>query len=149
VSAARAGAAIAIDHGTKRTGFAVADALRIATEPLAAFHGAGDAPALLDHVAALASEREVAAFVVGLPLNMDGTESARCADVRRFMAALAARFPAIRVVGFDERLTTKAAEELARELGLRGRDARARRDSLSALVLLRDWIASGEPGRSP
>ena len=141
----RPGSVIAIDHGTKRTGFAVADALRIATEPLETYHGPGDGPALLEHVAKLLRERDVELFVVGRPLNMDGTAGPRCADVERFIAALAARFPTTPVVAHDERLTTKAAEELGRELGLRGLALRARRDSLSAVVLLRDWLASGEP----
>src|SRR5262249_46431739 len=131
-----------IDHGSKRTGFAVSDALRITLEPLATFHGAGDSLDLLAHVAEFVSERDVELFVVGMPLNMDGTRGARAADVERFIASLRARFPAIAVVAHDERLTTKAAEDLGRELGLRGDALRAKRDSLSAAVLLRDWIAS-------
>jgi putative Holliday junction resolvase len=137
---------LAIDHGTKRTGFAAVDALRIAAAPLDAFHGPGDSPALLEHVAKLARERDLEAFLVGWPVHIDGTPGPRAAEVQRFAAALARRFPAVAVIRYDERLTTKAAEELLREAGHRGRDARARRDSWSALVLLRDWLASGEPG---
>jgi putative Holliday junction resolvase len=100
---------------------------------------------LLEHLARFVAERDVELFLVGMPLNMDGTRGPRAADVERFVAALRARFPKIDVVAHDERLTTKAAEELGRELGLRGPALRAKRDSLSATVLLRDWIASGEP----
>jgi len=45
----------------------------------------------------------------------------------------------------DERLSTKSAEELLRETDLSPEERRARRDSISALVILRDWIAAGEP----
>lgn len=141
MSTRRPGAVIAIDHGTKRTGFAVADALRIATEPLETFRGAGDSPQLLQHIARLLDERDVEVFVVGMPFNMDGTLGPRGADVERFIARLTARFPDVRIAAHDERLTTKAAEELGRELGFHGAALRARRDSLSALVLLRDWLA--------
>ena len=136
---------IAIDHGTKRTGFAVADALRITTQPLDVFLGAGDGDALFKRVAELVEERDVDTFLVGLPLNLDGSPSARCDDVKRFTAELARRFPRMRVVPYDERLTTKAADELLVESGHTGDARKSRRDSWSALVLLRDWLASGEP----
>jgi putative Holliday junction resolvase len=136
---------LAIDHGTKRTGFAAVDALRIAAVPLDAYTGAGDGPALLDHVARMLAERSIGVLLVGLPRNADGTEGARAADVRAFATRLAARFAAQSVVLHDEHLTTKAAEELLRDAGTRRADWKGRRDSLSALVLLRDWLASGEP----
>jgi len=141
--AQRAGAVIAIDHGTKKSGFAVADALRITTEPLEPFRGPGDSAALLDHVAGLLAERDVSTLLVGLPRLASGDEGLRAADVRAFAARLAARFPGVDVVLHDEHLTTKAAEDLLREAGHRGLAARARRDSWSALVLLRDWLAAG------
>lgn len=137
---------LSIDHGTKRTGFAVADALRLGTFALEPFHGGGESEALLMHVARLCEERTIATFLVGFPCNMDGTEGGRAADVKAFIARLRARFPAVEVVAYDERLTTKAAEELLSEAGYRGDERKARRDSWSALVLLRDWIESGEPG---
>ena len=142
---ARRGAAIAIDHGEKRSGFAVADPLRIATEPLGVWHGRGDAEELLEHVASLLEERDVSTLVVGYPLNMDGSAGGRARSVDAFVARLAARFPELAIVRQDERLTTKAAEELLRETGVRPSERRALRDSFSALVILRDWIAAGEP----
>jgi putative Holliday junction resolvase len=141
----KSGGILAIDHGTKRTGFAVSDALRVALHAIDPWRGDGASDGLLDHVATLLDERTIATFLVGLPYNMDGTEGGRASDVKRFIARLSARFPGVEVVVWDERLTTKAAEDLLRESGYRGADAKARRDSWSALVLLRDWIESGEP----
>jgi putative Holliday junction resolvase len=139
-------AVLAIDHGTQRTGFAAVDALRIAALPLDAYAGDGAGPALLEHVAGLAAERSVRVLLVGLPRRADGSEGQRAADVRAFAARLAQRLPACALVFHDEHLTTKAAEELLREAGAPRAQWKARRDSLSALVLLRDWLASGEPG---
>ena len=139
----RKGAVIAIDHGSKKCGFAVTDPLRISLELLPPYRG--DENGLLARVAALAQERDVEAFVVGMPRNMDGTEGGRARDVRGFMERLAARFPGVAIAEQDERLTTKAAEEILREQGIRGPRARELRDSVSALVLLRDWMAAGEP----
>ncbi len=137
---------LAVDHGTKRTGFATVDPLRIAAVPLDAFAGPGDGPELLACVARLLDERSIGVLLVGLPRNADGTEGARAVDVRAFATRLSARFPRLVLVLHDEHLTTKAAEELLREAGTRRADWKGRRDSLSALVLLRDWLESGEPG---
>jgi putative Holliday junction resolvase len=133
---------LAIDHGEKRVGFAVADPLRIATQPLERWSDRGE---IFDHVGSLLSEREISVLLVGLPVNMDGSDGPRAAVVRAFARELAERFPAQEVVLYDERLTTKAAEELLRESGVPVAKRREHRDSASALVLLRDWIASGEP----
>lgn len=139
-------AVIAIDPGTRRTGFAVADALRISCEPLETFEGDPADDALLDHVAGLLDERDVETFVVGLPLNMDGSEGQRAAAVRTLARRLGERFPGVRVTTQDERLSSKEAEELLRETGhARWQDRRGKRDAMSALVILRDWIEAGEP----
>ncbi len=139
------GAVLAFDHGTKRCGFAVADALRITSQALEPWRGPGPETELFAFVEKLLGERDVRTFLVGLPLNMDGTSGGRAQDVLAFVERLKQRFPRVETITWDERLTTKAAEELLRESGHRGADARARRDSWSALVLLRDWIESGEP----
>ena len=143
------GAALAIDHGTKRTGFAVADPLRIAVHALDPWRGPGGDDALVEHVSALLEERTVTTFVVGVPYAPDGGLGPRAKEVEAFAARLAARFPGVEVVRWDERLTTRAAEDLLRESGHHGDARRARRDSWSALVLLRDWIESGEPRARP
>lgn len=136
---------LAVDHGTKRTGFASVDALRIAAVPLDAYHGSGSGPELLDHIARMLDERTVGILLVGLPRHADGSEGVRADEVRRFARSLVARFTRLDVVLHDEHLTTKAAEDLLRDAGTRRTDWKGRRDSLSALVLLRDWLDSGEP----
>jgi putative Holliday junction resolvase len=145
VNPPRKAGVLAIDHGTRHTGFAAADPLRVAVRALETWRGAGHSESLLDRVAELCAEREVDTFVVGLPLNMDGSEGPRSTDVRRFIEKLRGRFPEVAIVVQDERLSTKGAEDLMREVGLRGHQAREKRDSFAALVILRDWIAAGEP----
>lgn len=137
--------ALAIDHGEKRTGFAVADPTRIVTQPLDVYHGPGSSTGLLDHVQGLLDDRSVDTFVVGYPYNMDGTLGGRSKSVEAFIATLQARFPMMAIIRQDERLSTKEAEELLREAGYHGKERKARKDSWSALVILRDWIGAGEP----
>ncbi len=138
-------AVIAIDHGAKRTGFALVDGLRIASVPLEPFAGGGTSEALLDHIAALLAERDVDTLLVGYPLRADGSKSARTLEVDRFIASLGRRFPQLSIVRRDEHSTTREADMLLADEGFRGTERKRRRDSWSALVLLRDWIASGEP----
>jgi putative holliday junction resolvase len=139
------GGVIALDPGEKRTGFAVADALRITTEPLDVYHGGLDDEGLFKHLAGLLEERTVSTLVVGCPYNMDGTEGPQALKIKAWAERLGTRFPDQSVVLQDERLTTKEAEELLREAGHHGDARKARRDSWSALVILKDWITAGEP----
>ena len=111
--------------------------------PLFAAEGA-DAGAL-DALAGLLDERDIEHVVVGYPLNMDGTKGGRAGQVDRFVDALRARFPELVVVLQDERLSTKEAEERLREAGHFGDARKSRKDAWSAMVLLEDWIAAGEP----
>lgn len=134
--------ALAIDHGTKRTGFAAVDALRLAPGPLDIVDG-GDAGALA-HLGKLLEERDVTHVVVGYPLHMDGTAGDRVKHVDRFIELVQGRFPELIVCRQDERLSTKEAEARLAEAGYFGKERKARRDSWSALVLLEDWIREGE-----
>lgn len=139
------GGLLAIDHGTRVSGLASTDGLRIATTALPCVRAGGDSAALLDHLERLVSERDVAILLVGLPLDERGQDTARSRDVRRFARQAAERLPRLEVWGWDERLTTRAARELLVEEGVSKRKRQELRDSYAALVLLRDWIAAGEP----
>lgn len=141
----RRGAVLALDPGEKRTGFAVADALRLSVEPLGTFHGPEGGDELLRHVAKLAAERDLEVLLVGSPLGPGGEETARSRAIGALCERLAARFPDVPVVRYDERCTTKEAEARLADSGHHGRERKKRRDAWSAAVLLEDWIRSGEP----
>ena len=136
---------LAIDPGVNKSGFAFADRLRIVVRALDPVRSDGDDERLLDHIRSLVDERDVATLLVGLPLTMDGKERDQAKQVRGLIDQLRARFPALDVHAYDERLTTKEAESRLRELGYTGREIRSRKDSWAALVLLEDWLRSGEP----
>lgn len=136
---------LAIDLGTKKTGFAVADGLRLSITLLECARIDGASDALLDHVAALLGERDVDTLLVGWPLNMDGTPSGQSEYTGRFVERLRERFEELAVVTYDERLTSKEAEIRLREEGASFREMLKHRDSAAAAVLLQDWVESGEP----
>lgn len=136
---------LAIDPGVNKCGFAFSDALRISMRPLEYLRIDGDEERLLEHVAALQLELDISTLLVGMPYHMNGKEGERAKDVRRLIGVLQARFPSLAVHAYDERLTTKEAESRLREQGYRVKEIMQRKDSMSALVLLEDWIESGEP----
>jgi putative Holliday junction resolvase len=102
------GALIGLDLGTKTIGVAASDpdrrlATGVTTIARKAFKA--DAAALL----ALAAERTAAGFVLGLPVNMDGTEGPRAQSTRAFARNLE-KLTALPIGLWDERLSTAAVE---------------------------------------
>lgn len=104
----RFGALAGLDLGTQTIGVALSDPLRQVASPIRTIKRKKftlDATALEEILAA----RDVAGIVLGLPLNMDGTEGPRCQSTRAFARNMAARIDL--PIGFwDERLSTVAAE---------------------------------------
>jgi putative holliday junction resolvase len=102
------GALLGLDLGTKTIGVASSDPeRRLATpvETIARRRFGLDAERLL----ALAAERRVVGFVLGLPINMDGSEGARAQSTRAFARNLAKLTP-LPIALWDERLSTAAVE---------------------------------------
>jgi len=140
---------LAIDHGERKTGIAYTDGARILTSALETLPHGGLEEELFEAIDGLVEERDVATFLVGLPLApraRDGDPGERARSVQAFARKLDLRYPHCTVVLHDEHLTTKEAEARLSEAGYRGRERKARKDSWSALVLLEDWLAAGEPG---
>jgi len=97
---------LGLDLGTKTIGLALSDVDRLVATPLETVRRTkfrADAEALLRHAAA----HGVAALVLGLPLNMDGTEGARVQSTKAFARNLAGMTP-LPIVFWDERLSTAA-----------------------------------------
>lgn len=134
------GRLLALDWGAKRVGVAVCDELRITVRPLPALTG-GNWKKSLAAVKALVQDFEAVGLVLGLPLNLDGTDGATAAEVRHRARnfELSLDLP---VYLQDERLTSRAAEAY---LGIRAQPTKAQRaqiDSLAAVFILQDFLAS-------
>lgn len=133
------GRLLGVDFGLKRVGLAVCDGTRTLASPLGVYRTKSMRDTI-DYVAALATREEVCGIVVGLPLNLDGTESVQSGRVRAFSRNLE-RVAGLPVALVDERLTTVEADELLVEAGVK---KRARRDgivdSLAAKIILQSYI---------
>lgn len=129
---------LAFDYGVKNIGIAYGQTLSgTATEipPIKARDGVPN----WDDVTALLKEWQPDLLLVGLPLNMDGTESELCPRARKFGNRLHGRF-GVQVEMVDERLSTFAAKEEAAERGHRGNYGQAPVDSIAARLILESWM---------
>lgn len=130
---------LAIDYGRVRHGLAVSDALGMAAHPLPALQRRDPARDLAD-LRRLIEERDIAGVVLGLPLNMNGTEGPMAAEVRRFGAQLEQDLK-LPLRYEDERLSTDEAESRLSGSGLRPSERRKLRDSIAAAVILESVLA--------
>ena len=144
-AAVPAGRLMALDVGSKTIGIATSDVLRMLATPLVTLRRTKLA-ADLERLADLVSNNEVKALVIGLPLNMDGSEGPRCQSVRQFVANIARHGPTalagIPVVLQDERLSTAAVTRGMIEDYDMSRAKRAERvDSAAAAWILESALA--------
>ena len=125
---------LAVDLGTKRTGFAMCDPQEKLALAL---------PTLIDvtpvDVAALAQERNAGEILVGLPLNMDGTVGPSARRVLDFIDELKIH-STVPVVPWDERLSTAEGQTRLREQGLDRKDRHRRADVAAAIVILESYL---------
>lgn len=129
---------LAVDYGERRTGLAVSDALGITAQGLDTILVKDEAeiPSL---VAAKAGELGVSRIVVGLPLNMDGSESEKSTKVRAFGEVLEAA-AGVPVVFYDERMTSLRAQQTLREMEKKVEGNKPLIDRIAATILLQDYM---------
>jgi putative Holliday junction resolvase len=131
---------LGLDVGSKTIGVAISDELGLAAHPLEVIVRQGTAPDTA-RVADLAKTREVAAIVVGLPLELSGSVGPRARRVRVLIAALRAKLgEATPVHEWDERFSTVAVERVLIDADV----SRAKRkdvvDKQAAAYILQGWL---------
>jgi len=129
---------LAIDYGTKITGLALCDPSETIVSPLSAFP---TDKKLIEKIVEVVSSENVEAIVVGLPLNMDGTQGGQAKIVNDFADGLKKKLE-IPIFFQDERLTTYAAEEKLIPRELTRKKKRNRIDALAAAEILQAFIDS-------
>jgi len=105
---------LAVDYGNKRTGLAICDPDETIVSPLAVLK---ERESLAGRIAEIAQAEGADAIVLGLPLNMDGSEGGQARLVRRFSEALTPKTD-VPVYFQDERLSSFGAEEKLRAAGM-------------------------------
>ncbi len=125
-----------IDYGHKRIGVALSDGLGLAAHPHQVIDAGARAPARL---AELVRRHGVVRIVVGLPVSLDGTEGEVARKARRFARRLAASVE-VEVVLYDERFTSRIAEQAMLAAGTSRAGRRKRMDKVAAAVMLQGFL---------
>ena len=132
---------LGLDLGRVRIGLALADDVLRTARPHSTLTRRGGEADLLA-IGVVARDFEVTQAVVGLPLNMAGSEGPSARLARAFAASLAGAL-AVPVALHDERLSSFEAEQRLRERGVSARDQRGQVDAEAAAVILQGWLDGG------
>jgi putative holliday junction resolvase len=136
---------LGLDYGSRRIGVALCDELGMTAQGVMTLIRK-NREADLAAIAGLVERHGIERIVIGYPLRLDGSEGIQCEKINGFIRRLEARL-LLPVVRWDETLSTKEAEELLREQGVRPEKRRAVVDRVAASLILQgylDALASGE-----
>jgi len=129
---------LGLDLGEKRIGVAVSDPLGITARALGRIERKSDAETIRE-IEAAARENEAEKKIMGLPVNMNGTEGPKAAEARRFAGALTEK-TGLKVEFCDERMTTMQAGRFMLEADASRRKRKKKIDSLSAQIILQSYL---------
>lgn len=135
--------AVGLDVGTKTIGVAVTDGLGMMAHPVTTIARQG----VRKDVAAIAeaiTDREVGVVVVGLPLELDGTEE-RSARLARQVGTALGELLELPVVYQDERFTSVQAERQLISAGMSRKKRKTVIDQQAAVLILQGWLDDGSP----
>lgn len=132
------GRLIGIDYGTKRTGLAATDPLQIIASPLETVR----THLIIEYLKSYCEQEEVEAFVVGMPKNLDNSDTHATKHVEGFVKKLKKIFTAQRVYLQDERFTSKQALDAMIEGGTskKYRREKGNIDKVSATIILQSYL---------
>ena len=133
---ATTGKVLGVDYGEARTGLAISDASRFLASGIGNVQGGG-LEKTAERILAVAADEGAVALVLGLPVNMNGTEGPKAVRIRELAAILERTLP---VYLIDERMTTMAAARFLNETNTRGKKRRGVIDTLSAQIILQNAL---------
>lgn len=133
------GRILAIDLGTKRTGIAVTDALKIVANPLETV----ETGKLVDFLQSYFQKEDVETVVLGYPKKLDGSENEMTPRVISLKDRLSKLFPEKKLVLVDERFTSKMAMQTMISMGSKKKDRKEKTgnlDKVSAAIILQSYL---------
>lgn len=129
---------MAFDYGTKRIGIAVSDPMQIIATALDTIHP----EKIWDFLKEYTAKEAVETFIVGKPVQMDGTASQSAQHVTGFVRRLKKEYPHIPIVEVDERFTSKIASAAIAQSNLKKQKKRQKGlvDTVSATLILQTYM---------
>jgi len=133
------GRLLGLDIGTRTIGVAICDGDWLVANPKITIARRGGMKDFLA-IEKIIGEHKIVAIVIGLPINMDESESQMSKFVRKFAGGLDEFLGSAKIIFFDERLSSFAAEELMDSGGAKNNQRKGLIDQIAASVVLRDAI---------
>ena len=130
---------LGVDYGDSRIGVAVSDLLGWTASGVETVKNTGNMRKAADRVAELAGLMEATEIVVGLPRNMDGSLGPRAEKTLDFIELLKSRVK-IDIIPWDERLSTKAANRIMHEVGMKTSKKKGSVDQIAAVLILQGYL---------
>lgn len=130
---------LAIDLGTKRTGLAVTDPLKILANPLETI----ETGQLINYLKSYCAKEEVEAIVLGLPTRLNGQDNEMTPRVMKLKEELEKAFPEKKIILEDERFTSKMALQSMIAMGSKKKDRKEKAgnlDKVSAAIILQSYL---------
>lgn len=133
------GRILSIDYGKKRTGLAVTDPLRIIATGLTTV----ETPKLMAFLKAYIVKEGVEEVIIGMPTNMDDSDTHATPLVRNFIVQFKKAFPAIAITEVDERFTSKMATRAMLDMGLKKKQRQNKSlvDEIAATIMLQEYMS--------
>lgn len=131
---------LGIDYGDSRVGLAITDELEITAQGLETIHHNGNDKLILKRLDEILSQYSIDTFVIGMPINMDGSKTERVEVTTKFIHKLKCKFPKISIETIDERLTTVAANKTMNYLNIDKNKKKQLVDTISAVYILETYI---------
>ncbi|MDH5379761.1 MAG: Holliday junction resolvase RuvX [Cyclobacteriaceae bacterium] len=138
------GRILGIDYGIKRVGIAVTDPLKIISTPLDTI----DTPQIFNFLEKYLASENVEKIIVGLPVNLDQSDTEGSQPAREFIEKLSLRiktkYPEVQIIPIDERFTSKLAFQAMIDGGLKKKQRRDKKliDKVSASLILQTYLGS-------
>lgn len=130
---------LGIDYGDVRVGLAVSDPSEFLASGIGNIKISGMNNAVTQ-ISEIIKQKDIAEIVLGLPLNMDGSEGESGKKIRVFGAKLSEAFPDMPIHYLDERRTTILAAGYMNETGTFGKKRKDSVDTLSAQIILQTYL---------
>jgi putative Holliday junction resolvase len=130
---------LAIDLGTKRTGLAVTDPLKILANPLETI----ESGQLMNYLKTYCTKEDVEAIVLGLPTRLNGQDNEMTPRVMKLKGELEKTFPEKKIILVDERFTSKMAMQSMIAMGSKKKDRKEKAgnlDKVSAAIILQSYL---------
>lgn len=140
---------LGLDFGAKTVGVAITDPLLFEAQGVEIIRRERESKLrkTLARIEEICEANDVGKIILGLPLNMDGSEGERAVKTRAFMEDLSRR-TGLEIILWDERLTTVEAIERMDEMGIKPEKRKEYVDEVAAMIILQGYLDSIKNGKN-